>query len=324
VPYVGEEFAVLIVTVFVLFFSEITPKVLFSIFADDIILFLMPIIRGFEIIVKPVSYIAEWITAKLVRLKQSEMNDVFSHHEIDHIFAESKRGGIVEFDEHKYIKNIFLLKATRVKEIMIPRADIMGLELQSSVSDAYKEFELLAYSRLPVYSETMDNIEGVLFAKDLITKPKQLADIIQPALFVPETKSCKELLIEMQEANRTIAFAVDEFGGLAGMIRIEQLIAVIVGSIDEGEQHTTLRHIFRLSETQCKVAGRLEKEILEEEMDISLPDGDYETVAGLVLNRLMRFPEKGEIIDFDGFSFEILSLDQKQITWILVELQNND
>lgn len=319
-PYVGEQGAVLIVTACVLIFSEITPKVLFSVFADSLILPLVPLIRAIEVLVKPVSFIAEWVTSKLVKLEQNEMNEVFSHHEIDHIFTESKRRGIVELDEHKYIKNILLLKATKVKEVMIPRADIMALDQQTKLEDVYLEFEKLGYSRLPVYEETIDDIKGVVFAKDLVKKPQSLSEIIQPVLFVPETKSCRELLQEMQSENRSVAIAVDEFGGVAGMVRIEQILAAIVGSVDEDEQHTTSRHFFRLSETTCKIVGRIEKKHLEEEMNISLPEGDYETAAGLVLHTLKRFPEKDEVLEFNGFSFKILSVDQKQITWILVEV----
>ncbi len=310
-------------TAFVLIFSEITPKVLFTVFADKAILPLIPLIRLFEFILKPISFIAEWLSAKLIQLEKSEMSDIFSHHELDHIFAESKQSGVVEIDEHKYIKNIFLLSSTRVKEIMIPRADIVALDKSVSIDELYKKFEETGFSRIPVYTETIDHIVGIIFAHDLLTKPESIEDVIQPTLFVPETKSCKELLLEMQEQNRSLAITIDEFGGVAGMVRIEQLVGVIVGHIDEHAQHKHERRIIKISNGKYKVSGRVEKEILAEELMLELPDGDYETVAGLVLAHLERFPELDETIAFDGFTFRIIGLDQKQIEWILVQVTDD-
>jgi putative hemolysin len=323
IPLYGEGTSVLIVTAFVLIFSEITPKVLFTVFADKAILPLIPLIRLFEFILKPISFIAEWLSAKLIQLEKSEMSDIFSHHELDHIFAESKQSGVVEIDEHKYIKNIFLLSSTRVKEIMIPRADIVALDKSVSIDELYKKFEETGFSRIPVYTETIDHIVGIIFAHDLLTKPESIEDVIQPTLFVPETKSCKELLLEMQEQNRSLAITIDEFGGVAGMVRIEQLVGVIVGHIDEHAQHKHERRIIKISNGKYKVSGRVEKEILAEELMLELPDGDYETVAGLVLAHLERFPELDETIAFDGFTFRIIGLDQKQIEWILVQVTDD-
>lgn len=323
VPIYGEGKSVLIVTATVLIFSEITPKVLFTVFADKVILPLIPLIRIIEFLLKPISFIAEWLSAKLIKLEKSEMSDIFSHHELDHIFAESKKSGVVEIDEHKYIKNIFLLNSTRVKEIMIPRADIVALDKSVSVDELYKKFEETGFSRLPIYTDTIDHIDGIIFAHDLLTKPATVEEIIQPTLFVPETKSCKELLLEMQEQNRSLAITIDEFGGVAGMVRIEQLIGVIVGHIDEHAQHKHERRIIKISKNKFKVSGRVEKEIFAEELMLELPDGDYETVAGLVLAHLERFPELDERIEFDGFTFRIIGVDQKQIEWILVQVNDD-
>lgn len=319
----GEDGSVLIVTALVLILSEITPKVIFSYFADSIILPLVPLIRFVEVFVKPLSIFAEWISSKLIKLEESEMNEVFSHHELDHIFNESKEKGVVELDEHKYIKNIFLLNNTRIKEIMIPRSEITAINVAMSIDEIYAVFKSSGYSRIPIYDETIDGILGIIFARDLLEKPSDIKSLIQEALFVPETKSCKELLLELQQGNKSLAIAIDEFGGVAGMVRIEQLIGVIVGPIAESTQLNIDRRIIKLAANKYKVSGRLEKETFAESLMLETPNGDFETVAGMLLDKLQRFPTKDDVIEFEGFEIRVLSSNEKQIDWLRVDIKDD-
>ena len=237
--------------------------------------------------------------------------------------------GIIEEGEGEMIQSIIRFSDRTVVEVMTPRPRIVAVEARASVEQVRDLMIESKYSRLPVYRDQIDNIEGVIYVRDLLRywaggeTERPAIEIARRQLYeIPESKPIDDLLREMQKAKVQMALVIDEYGGLAGLVTVEDLIEEIVGEIedeDEPEPGAAEVDIVLESETSCVVRGDTEVGKLERRFQVELAADDFITVAGLVLNHLGHLPSIGEKLDFHGLCFEVIEADERRISRVRVE-----
>lgn len=239
--------------------------------------------------------------------------------------------GILEENERELIETMIEFNETRAGEIMTPRTEIVALPIQSTVQNARDLMIVEKFSRLPVYSETIDNIEGVIYVRDLLnawSEGKELQTIealLRPAFYVPETKSASELLKNMQLSHIQIAIVIDEYGGVAGLVTVEDILEEIVGEIeDEDEDEEIIEIIEGEDKSYYDVLGSTEIGKIERLFDLEIEDDDFTTIAGLVTSEAGYVPKIGETLNFRGLDVEILQADEKKITLLRLKKSNDD
>jgi CBS domain containing-hemolysin-like protein len=228
--------------------------------------------------------------------------------------------GILEEDEGELIQSIIEFGETRAGEVMTPRTDIVALPLTATVREARDLVVESKYSRLPVYREQIDNVEGLIYVRDLLTywaegkEDACIEPLLRPAYFVPETKSVDELLEEMQKAHVQLALVIDEYGGLAGLVTVEDILEEIVGEIeDEDIGSDEIVEIVEGDDGYYDVLGSTEVGKVERLFDLEIEDDDFTTIAGLVINESGRVPVPGERLTFRGLDVEVLEADERRI-----------
>ena len=235
--------------------------------------------------------------------------------------------GILEEDESDLIYSIIEFGDTRVHEIMTPRTDILALPISSSVRETRDVMIESKYSRLPVYRAKIDDIEGFVYMRDLLEswangqEDESIAALLRPLYFVPETKPVADLLEEMQKTHAQMAMVVDEYGGVAGLVTIEDMLEEIVGEIeDEDIEEEETNEIVPAGEGVYDVQGSAEIGKVEDLFDLEIADDDFTTIAGLVINDLGRVPTVGETFILCGLYLEILEADEKRVGLLRVQL----
>lgn len=235
--------------------------------------------------------------------------------------------GILEEGDRELLETMFEFNETKAGEIMTPRTEIIAVPLDSTVKAVRDVIIEQKVSRLPVYRESIDNIEGVLYVRDLLNawsenaETRTIETLLRPAFFVPETKSASELLKNMQTSRYQIAIVVDEYGGVAGLITIEDIVEEIVGEIeDEDEPEEVVEIIEGADKSYYDVLGSTEIGKIERIFGMEIEDDDFTTIAGLVISEAGYVPKIGEKLEIRGLDVEILEADEKKITLLRLKL----
>lgn len=246
--------------------------------------------------------------------------------EILSIVEEGHREGAVDAEQVEMIENVLEMSETTVEEVMTPRTDILAVEIHEPLAKLLQTIADSGYSRLPVYEGSIDNIIGLLYAKDLlgeIGKPEDqfnLREKIRPAYFVPETKPLRTLLHEFQNQKLHIAIVLDEYGGTAGVVTIEDILEELVGEIADEYEDALPISAKRVDETTVEIDARMYIDDVNEECQVRLPEGeDYDTVSGFVLSHLGRIPRTGESFDAHGVRFTIVSAEPRRIKRLRIQ-----
>jgi CBS domain containing-hemolysin-like protein len=243
--------------------------------------------------------------------EQDEAQEILRLAEID------THGEIIERDEREMIRGVVALDETLAREIMAPRIDIAALDANESIDDALQLIVARGFSRIPLYEETIDNIVGIIYAKDLLRclaedRRPALLDIARPAYFIPESKRVDELLADLKRSKVHIAVVVDEYGGTAGLVTIEDLLEEIVGEIqDEYDREET--PIERVTDTEAIIDARVSIDSLRELFGFETEDEDYDTVGGFVYHHLGKVPVAGDEVRVDGLTLRVLSVIGRRI-----------
>lgn len=226
--------------------------------------------------------------------------------------------GEIEDDERKMIRAVFDLEETAVREIMTPRTDFVAADADSNVQEVVRLIISRGYSRIPLYEENLDNIVGIVYAKDLFRylaegrMPKNLRDIARPAFFVPESKRLDSLLTDMRKQRVHMAIVVDEYGGTAGLVTIEDLVEEIVGEIED--EYDRIEHlIVQVSPEEALIDGRVSIWDVNELFNAHIESEDFDTVGGCVFHKLGRVPVVGDVVEADGLTLTVLSVDGHRV-----------
>jgi CBS domain containing-hemolysin-like protein len=250
----------------------------------------------------------------------------FTEDELKTWVESEEEPGSLEREERQMIYSIFQFGETLTREIMVPRIDILSLEINTTLADSIQAFLSSGHSRLPVYEATIDNVIGLLYAKDLLGISHQpgvvlgsLSDLLRPAYFVPETKKVDELLAEMQSQRIHMGIVVDEYGGVAGLVTLEDIVEEIVGEILDEYDNANEEVLYQeLDDNEFLFQGRIGLDDFNEVMNSQLPKDEADTLAGYLYDRMGRVPQGGEGIVAGGLSFTIDLVSGRRIRRVRV------
>ena len=249
--------------------------------------------------------------------------------EIQEIMAAGEEEGLINQEENAMIQSIFQFRDTIVREIMIPRTDMACISSDATVADIVREIIACGHSRMPVYEGTIDNIIGLIYAKDLLkywgmnVTAIDVKKIMRSPYFIPETKNLEELLHEFKRKRVHIAIVIDEYGGTSGLATIEDLLEQIVGDIQD-EYDLEEEWLIRQTDGSFIADGRLSVEELEEHLDIEVERDKFDTVSGLIYHLTGRIPRTGEEIDAGQITLIILEADARKIKKVRIISKTED
>jgi magnesium and cobalt exporter, CNNM family len=324
---VAGGWAAFIVTValvpIMLIFGEVIPKTAAREWATALIRRLFPVLELATMILAPVTWGARALVNGALRaigLRGATTRQFVSREELKLLLQLEPTEADVTSSEAEMIDKIFELGDTAVREIMVPLVDVAALPEDATPDEAIRLIQERGFSRIPVYADRELNMVGVVTAMDLLRRGAEAPDLkrlMRPATYAPETKRIDELLTEMQKGRVQLAVVVDEYGGAVGIVTVEDIVEQIVGEIHD-EHDRTPAMVERLPDGSYRVSGRDRIEELNDALDWSLPTGDFETVAGLVLATVHRIPLVGEEFQVAGYTFTVLEADERRVRTVRI------
>lgn len=300
----------------VLVFGEIIPKAVGWELANHLVIKAAFPLKFFEMLLAPLVQILTRVSSMILnvfRIEETQVVPLFTKNEIEALIQESEKAGIVKKKEREIISRVFDLRETQVKETMVPRTDIIAIKKNTSMRTVFKIFQQSGFSRLPVYDKNIDDIIGVVYAKELLGKARRLEDITREIQLVPATKNAFTLLQEFRGAQTSIAIVLDEYGGTAGLVTFEDLVEELFGEIyDEFDlDHEQL--FKKLNKFTFLVKGRAEIDELNRKFNLRIPEGNYTTLGGFIIDRIGKIPKIDDEIELNTCKMVITSATHKTV-----------
>ncbi len=324
--WVSQEWLLLllitiIITLVVLVFGEFLPKTFFRIYSDRMIRGLAYPLSFFSFILKPITWVMTWLSTMILkyvlRAPIGEGEDAITRLDLEN-FVQGQMREDEESHETNLFKNALHLKKVKVKEGMIPRTEIEHIDVNEDISDLLVKFRETSHSRILVTEGDVDNVLGYVHHQKLLDKPKKISEIVIDMPFVPEPMNVKDLLVDFISKGTSIACVVDEFGGTAGIITLEDILEEIFGEIeDEYDEEEYVES--KINDSEYLFSGRLEIDYLNEKYEhLDFPLGEYETLSGLIVMTSGEIPEQGEEIILGDYKYIILKENEKKIEIVRV------
>ncbi|MHB1952745.1 MAG: hemolysin family protein [Sulfobacillus sp.] len=306
----GITISTIVMTLVILLAAEITPKTFAAHNPERVALRLAPFLEVSARIFYPIVRVLSWIGIGFIRLLggRAEGGRIITEEEIRTMVEVGEEEGLLEAEEREMIQGIFDLGDTVVREVMVPRIDVQALASTATLGQAWDAVIQWGHSRLPVYRVTIDDVIGVLYARDILLYIKErppetpVQDLVRPVQYVPETKKVDELLADFRRRRSHIAVVLDEYGGTAGIVTIEDLLEEIVGEIQD----------------EYDTEGLASLDEVNEMFDVDLPHEDFDTVGGLILHLLGRAPVEAEVVSLDGLEFTVTKVTGRRVTRVLI------
>jgi len=305
----------------IMIFGEILPKAIFRAQADIMVSIIALPLRIFYYLLKPLIVLANSSSNTLIKWLVPDAEKAvqfYRRKDVELIFKELREGGgsdEIDEDDSEILHNVLELSNKRVKDSMIPRTEIRGVDKSTPIDEVLKVLIESGHSKLPVFRESIDDVIGVVYVHDFFKNPKSLQEIIRPVKLVPSSKKSKALMTEFRKSNMSVAIVLDEYGGTAGMVTIEDLLEEVVGDIqDEHDVEDVIMK--RVSPNSFIISGNVEIEELVEqfsEIEIQVEPSEYDTVAGYIINNLGRIPKVNEEVLIENYRFIISKATQSRI-----------
>ena len=324
----GVAMATGVMTVLVLIFGEITPKTISANNPEKASLVVSKPIKFFVIILTPVVWVFNIITKVIFKLFGVDDNGVkpfITEEELKTMVNVSHEEGLLEIEEREIINNVFEFGDMQAKEAMVQRLDIVAIDMEDSYDEIIELFKTEKLSRMPVYEETIDDIIGTLNIKDIIFLSDEeienfdIKKYIRYPFFTYEFNKITQLLEEMKKDKSQMAIVVDEYGGTAGLITIEDLVEVIVGDIED-EYDEEEDEIQVINSNEFLVEGSTKISDVNEVLGIELESEEFDSIGGYIIGYIKHIPEENEVIEVDGIKFNIESVDKNRIKKIRIML----
>ena len=325
---ISEHTATLIIAGLILIFAELIPKALYRDFPNRLVSRGFPMLKFFSFIFTPfVKFVSilNNLLAKFFKLPQQSRYNFVSREDLSFMLSEAKDDGVLHEDQMEMLEDALEFTELDAENVMIHRTDIVAFPLDTSIDEVISIARDKGFTRFPVYENDLDSIKGILIIYDLL-KRKDLegltvSDFIRDAFFAPETMDVNKLLTEMQKEKVSMAIIMDSYGGTAGVITIEDILEEIVGEIEDEYDNTT-QEISKISSGLYRVQSYAEIDFLNDEYDMDLPVGDYETIAGMIIDKLERIPRRDTNLIIGNWSITIIQATDKRI--ITVEMKRID
>lgn len=330
-----QNISIVIITIilsfFTLVFGELVPKRLAMKYYEKISFATIGVIKGISVVTAPFVKLLTWSTnlvSKIFGVGEQE-DEIVTEEEIKMMVNQGEEKGSIEENEKELINNVFEFNDIIASEIMTYRTDIYAIEMNEDIYGILDEIDEYKYSRIPVYEETIDDIKGILFLKDILKlvstrKEFKIADIMREAYFVPESKPIDEIFEELQANKMQMAIVVDEYGGTAGLLTMEDILEELVGNIFDEYDDVEVEYK-RLDDNTYLIDGSVSLYEMKKILDIELPEGDYETLSGYLIEKLGRLPEEDEhpVIEDEHLTYKIEEYEDRRIKWVKVCKNNN-
>jgi CBS domain containing-hemolysin-like protein len=321
-------FQTIISTLLILITAEFLPKILFRLNPNGLLNFFSVPVYLVYLMLFPFMYfflgLSELILRYIFGMKTGTVRYHFTAIDFDEYirdFYSPAAAQVDEASEMQMIQNVRDFHSTKVRECMVPRNEIIAVDDSIAIEELHNLFIEAQHSKIPVYKESIDNLTGYVHLFDLFGKPANIKSVIRTVVIVPETIAASDVLDMMISQRKSVAVVVDEFGGTAGMVTVEDLIEEIFGEIED-EFDVDEQQVKQNSANEFVIAGRLEIDYLNQEYSLNLPQSDeYETLAGLILNHHQSIPEIREQIQIDRFTFTILEASGSRIDKVLMKIE---
>lgn len=321
----------LITSYFSLVLGELAPKKIAMQKPEKVSFAVVPVLLFVSKVTKPFVKILSVSTNAVVRLFGLDPNadeEEVTEEEIRMMVDVGQEKGVIEDVQKEMINNIFEFDDIDVADIMTHRTDMACVDVEDSLADIIKLSMEEGYSRIPVYEEDPDNVVGIVYIKDLLkyigsALPKELnlKDVMRKAYYVPESKRCGALFAEMTEKHIQMAIVVDEYGGTAGLVTLEDIVEAIVGNIQDEYDNEDVE-ISKINETTFTIDGVTDLEEVEEQLGIQFPEDDYDTLGGFIISQLGFLPQDGDMnaVEFENIRFTVLNVEERRIGKVKVEI----
>lgn len=322
--YIKLIFDTLISTFIVLLLGEFIPKAIFRAKNDQLLSFFAPVARFFYNLLYPVAFIfvriSEWILKYIFNVRVKDKDEAFSQVDLEHFFLQTRE----QDDDNQELntelfENALSLPLVKVRQCLVPRTEVEAVEITDSVEEVRQKFVHTKLSKLVVYEEGIDNIIGYVHQLDLFKRPADLRSILLSIPAVPESMSATDLINKFSKERKSIAWVVDEFGGTAGIITMEDVLEEIFGEIQD--EYDTEEFVEKqLSEKEYIFSGRMELDYLNEKYSFEFPESESETLSGYIINEHEAIPKQKETIVIGDIQFDILNVSETRIEIVKLKL----
>ncbi len=313
----GLLIATIVTTIVLLIFCETTPKTIATRHAEGLSLAFVRPIEALAWLLTPFVMALSWIASRFSKMFGGTPvpKSLATEEEIRTMISVGHKEGTVEEEEAEMLHKVFEFGNRPVSEVMVPRTEVVWLEKGTKLADFLNLYAQSPLSRFPVYEDNMDNVVGILSVKDIVMAQAKgtlsdkslIDDLIRPAYFAPETKRVGELFTEMRDKNYRMTVVIDEFGGTAGIVSLSRLVEEIVGPV--GDELAEIEKDYEpINEYTFSIDGGMRIEEANEEMELEIPEGEYETVAGFVLDLLGHIPRQGEQLKYKSLKIVITEM----------------
>jgi putative hemolysin len=322
--YIKLVFDTLISTFIVLLLGEFIPKAIFRAKNDQLLSFFAPVAKFFYNLLYPVAFIfvriSEWILKYIFNVRVKDKDEAFSQVDLQHFFLQSKE----QDDDSQELntelfENALSLPSIKVRQCLVPRTEIEAVEITDSIEEVKQKFIQTKLSKLVVYEESVDNIIGYIHQLDLFKRPSELRSILLSIPAVPESMNATDLINKFSKERKSIAWVVDEFGGTAGIITLEDVLEEIFGEIQD--EYDTEEFVEKqISDSEYIFSGRMELDYLNEKYNFEFPDSESETLSGYIINEHETIPKQKETIIIGDIQFDILNVSDTRIEMVKLKL----
>lgn len=316
-----------VLTFLILVFGEITPKNVASKNAEDMALKYIGIISVLVIVLTPVIYVVNKVAGIVISLfvKNNDDNNMVTEDELRAMVEVSHEDGVIEKEEKKMIVNVVDFGDTVAGDIMLPRVDMVMVSVESSYGEILKIFREERYTRIPVYEESPDNVIGILNVKDfLLIENKEnfsVKEHLREPLYTYEYKKTSSLMVDMRKTGANIVIVLDEYGTTVGLITLEDMLEEIVGEIRDEFDADEDEGITKISETEYLIDGSTNLDDVNDRIGLELSSEEYESIGGIIMEKLGRLPVEGEVITFDNIILTVKKMDHARIEKVGLKLK---
>ena len=317
-------FDTLVSTLVVLVIGKFLPKAIFRAKSDSLLFVFAPVANFFHNLFLPLTNlfvnISQWILKYLFNVRVKDKNEAFTKIDLEHFFQQTKD----QDDENQELntelfENALSLPTVKIRQCLVPRTEIVALEVNDSIAEARALFIQTKLSKLLVYENSIDNIVGYIHQLDLFNRPENIKAMLHPIVAVPESMSATDLINKFTKERKSIAWVVDEFGGTSGIVTMEDLLEEIFGEIQD--EYDTEEFVEKqLAEDEFIFSGRLELDYLNEKYNLDFPTSDSETLSGYIISEHETIPKQKETIIINNFKFDILTVSERRIEMVKMKV----
>ena len=322
--YLKLGFDTFLSAIVVLVIGEFLPKAIFRARNDSLLAFFAPIAQFFHTLFQPVTNFfvnfSQWILKYVFNVRLNEKNEAFTKVDLEHFFQQTKEQDEENTELNKELfENALSLPMVKIRQCLVPRTEIEAVDISTSIDELKQVFISTNLSKLLIFDDNIDNIVGYVHQLDLFKKPATIKSILHPIIAVPESMSATDLISKFTRERRSIAWVVDEFGGTAGIVTMEDVLEEIFGEIqDEYDVEELVDK--QLADDEFMLSGRVELDYLNEKYHMNFPLSESETLSGYIINKHETIPKQKETIIIDDYRFDILNVSDTRIEMVKMKI----